>query len=1343
MTSSAQSLSSNRLTAASDPAAVKISGENKKWHKVTLTLDGPVSSESASPNPFTDYRFNVIFKHADSGLTYTVPGYFAADGNAGESGASEGNQWRAHLSPDHTGTWTYAISFRSGSNVAVNLNGAAGSAVSPYDGMTGSFEIAESDKSADDFRTKGRLTYDGSRYLKYADTGAAFIKTGADSPENFMNCTDFDNTYSHGGNNLRDWSNHERDWKDGDPTWKDGKGKGIIGAINYLASEEQNAFSFLTYNAGGDSKDVWPFVRHDNPLVYDCSKLDQWEIVFAHGQNKGMYLHFKMQERENDSSGDSYALDNGAMGVERKLYFRELVARFSHHLALNWNMGEENSQTTAQQKAMFQYMEAIDPYHHNRVIHTWPGEWEKVYRPLLGDHSEQLGVSLQCEYKDVHKKTLQWLNESAAAGKQWVVANDEQGGSMVANPPDSQANNSPSQKDTRHHVVWGNLMSGGAGVEIYFGYNHPDNDLNCNNFRSRDQLWDYCRFAKQFFNKHLMFSEMKNMDSLIGNSSNNDDKFCFGKADSKYAIYLPNGGSTTINLSGASGLFKVWWFDSRNGGELQTGSVSQISGGSTVSVGNPPNHSSDDWAVLICRDGKENEGEGAKGMFPSVFAGYDQTVSVPASTATLNGSASDSDGTIVSYKWTQISGPGTAVLSNSKKVTAKLSGLVEGSYTFMLKATDNDGKTGVDTVVVHVIDDRYPKFTVSDLPNGEVNKTYRETVAVTSGQAPYTWSVASGTLPHGLVLNTANGCISGTPTINRSYTFSIKVADVDGDAARREFTLVIDKESFEETRSFSVVQDAYLEGTTLNNNTYLKIESGRRVGYLQFDISGITENVTSARLRLKCQGDSGNGTLHFYRGSHNNWTETTLKDSGKPAAGDAVGSVSGSYSDGSVYEVEVKDLLNGHGNGTYSLVAKMENGGNDVWFSSKEGGAAPVLSVTYNKAIEEEDLKPAIATDSLPNGEVNIAYNETVSVTSGDAPYTWSIVSGSLPDGLSLDASTGRIQGVPAGDGSSVFTIQVADSDQDADQKEYTLVIDKPEIAAGGTKSFDAVQDAYIEGASAKNNQYLKIESGRRVGYLKFNVSGITKNVNSAKLSLKCQGDSGSGTIRFYRGSRNDWTETTLTAAGKPAAGTELASLSGSFNQNTTYEVDVKEMVSGSGDGTYTLVVKMDSGGNDAWFSSKEGSAAPQLTITYDGDSGVVMTAEALTYSRFSSQYGLTGGQLSDDDGDGQPNLLEYATGGDPTDAAVQGVRPKLQFDADGYARYIMYLRKTDVPDELKYTIECCSDLTSNAWHPLSVDEVVTQGDSAGMEEVQQRFKTGEGTSANCYFRLKVWLSEE
>ena len=102
-----------------------------------------------------------------------------------------------------------------------------------------------------------------------------------------------------------------------------------IGAINYLSGKGCNAF-FLTYNAGGDGDNVWPFVLRDDKLHYDCSKLDQWQMVFDHGTAKGCTCISKCKKRKMTTSDTevnhrcSEALDGGSLGKERMLYCCEL-----------------------------------------------------------------------------------------------------------------------------------------------------------------------------------------------------------------------------------------------------------------------------------------------------------------------------------------------------------------------------------------------------------------------------------------------------------------------------------------------------------------------------------------------------------------------------------------------------------------------------------------------------------------------------------------------------------------------------------------------------------------------------------------------------------------------------------------------------------------------------------------------------------------------------------------------------------------------------------------------------------------------------------------------------------
>ena len=622
------------VPAAAAPEGV-VSGELKAWHKVTLTLDGPAARErDTAPNPFLDYRLTVRFTHESGSPVYDVPGYFAADGNAGETSAEAGAKWRAHLSPDKAGRWTWRASMARGPRVAVEP-AAKGAPVAGVDGLGGSFEVLPTDKTGRDFRARGRLQYVGGHYLRFAGTGEPFLKAGPDSPETLLAFTDFDGTAATKKEGpLKTWAPHLRDWRPGDPTWKGGRGKGLVGALNYLASRGVNAFSFLTYNAGGDGDNVWPFVERDLKLHYDCSKLDQWQVVFDHAQSLGLFLHFKTQETEIDDQRLQHertpgsvpeALDGGAVGVERRLYYRELAARFGHELGLNWNLGEENTQTPEEQRAMAAAFRELDPYGHPVVIHTYPGEQDRVYTPLLGPASGLTGASLQNHWEVAHQRVLEWRRESARAGRPWVVANDEQGPASLGVPPDpgfegfsgkareKEKGGSPSGvggasgggreydiDDIRRRTLWGTLMAGGAGVEYYFGYELPQNDLRCEDWRSRERSWDYAAVALRFFaDERIPVDRMEPADGLVGNLAEDDSRYALAKRGELYLVYLPRGGTAELDLSGATGPFTVSWLDPRTRGPLQKGSLKEVPGGGKAGIGTPPADPTEDWLAVV------------------------------------------------------------------------------------------------------------------------------------------------------------------------------------------------------------------------------------------------------------------------------------------------------------------------------------------------------------------------------------------------------------------------------------------------------------------------------------------------------------------------------------------------------------------------------------------------------------------------------------------------------------------------------------------------------------------------------------------------------------------------
>jgi hypothetical protein len=615
-----------------------LDGELRQWHKISLTLDGPQADERAiEPNPFRDYRLTVTFRHESGVPSYSVPGYFAADGAAARTSATAGNKWRAHLSPDTPGRWDWRVSFVRGTNAATDAAAAAAAQpVAGLDGLEGSFVVATSDKRAPDFRARGRLEYVGGHHLRFAGTGEYFLKLGTDSPETLLAYADFDGTIARKPTvPLHSYAPHAGDWVTGGPTWQGGKGKGLLGAIDYLASAGVNSISFLTYNAGGDGDNVWPFVSRDDKFHYDVSKLDQWQIVFDHAQRKGLHLHFKLQETENDDNyrGDYRdgrpvggldtsaaqgadrvveSLDGGALGPERRLYLREMIARFGYALALNWNLGEENTQTSAQQRAMASDIRSLDPYSHPIVIHTHPHGQDQIYPALLGEQSVLTGASLQNSWRVVHARTLQWLAASRRTGRPWVVANDEQGSADSGTPPDpgyrgfagtdQRSRTVQSIDDIRTMTLWGNLMAGGAGVEYYFGYLLAENDLVAEDFRSRARSWEYGRLAVEFFHQHrIPFWTMTSADALVGPTASDNSNWCLARTNEIYVVYLPRGGTTTLDLTDAAGTFAVRWFDPRHGGALTMGTVTSVAAGTRVALGEPPDGRAEDWVVVVRR----------------------------------------------------------------------------------------------------------------------------------------------------------------------------------------------------------------------------------------------------------------------------------------------------------------------------------------------------------------------------------------------------------------------------------------------------------------------------------------------------------------------------------------------------------------------------------------------------------------------------------------------------------------------------------------------------------------------------------------------------------------------
>ena len=575
---------------------ISISGTLQKWHPITVdNRSSIVLSESQfKPNPFLDLRYNVIFT-SPSGAEYTVPGYFAGNGQ----GSGVGSVWRARFSADEVGEWQYEISFRSGDNISVSLLQDDGEPM-PSNGETGTFTVSPQSANAPEFLANGRLQYTGEHYLKHSD-GNYWIKGGVDSPENLFGYAGFDNTFDQPEGvrtgSLQDgvhrFEPHIADWQDGDPLFDNSAdpngAKGLIGAINYLSSEAVNSLYFLPMNLGGDGRETYPFIKPTGTAFdnthYDISKLYQWGIVLNHMQNKGIAAHFVLAETE---IGNTNWFDNGELGIERKLYYREMIARYSHLMAVKWNISEESRFTAEQHKSFASYIDQLDWANHAISVHTTQNRPHEQYDDIVGDPLFQAS-SIQFLPNNSDRFVEEWREKSTVSGWPWVIDMDEVG-------PATTGLTDTNADELRKSVLYPIYLSGG-NIEWYFGY-HPlplGGDMRTENFRTREPMYRYMRYAREMMQAELPFWEMEPDDSLHSAGSTSNVQV-FAKKGAIYAVYLPDA-TDSGSLSVPDDEYQIQWFNPRSG--LFNGQTTIIDASDSLALGNAPEDPVEDWVVLV------------------------------------------------------------------------------------------------------------------------------------------------------------------------------------------------------------------------------------------------------------------------------------------------------------------------------------------------------------------------------------------------------------------------------------------------------------------------------------------------------------------------------------------------------------------------------------------------------------------------------------------------------------------------------------------------------------------------------------------------------------------------
>jgi hypothetical protein len=421
---------------------------------------------------------------------------------------------------------------------------------------------------------------------------------------------------------------------------------------------------------------------------------------------------------------------------------------------------------------------------------------------------------------------------------------------------------------------------------------------------------------------------------------------------------------------------------------------------------------------------------------------------LPAGTLNVNYSetlvASGGTGT---YTWAVSAGsslPGGLSLNSGTGVISGLPGTAATS-SFTIQVTDTNQVTATQMFALTI--DPALSISTSSLANGAVNSSYNSTLTGNGGLPPYSWSLAAGSspLPPGLTLTSSptTGTISGLPNTAGTFLFKIQLTDSTtptANTAVKQFSITIGGGltiTNAATLPNATVGVAYSQTLAAAGGVppYVSwaITKGSLPAPLSLNsssglISGTPSATASAAFTVQVT-DSASNT------ASQNFTLTVVAPPVITTTSLPNGTAGVAYS---------QALSASGGTMPYSWAISSGNlpGGLSLSTTGTITGA-PSAAGTSNFTVQLTDATLVTAsrqftlvivapltvstTSPLPTGEATVAYSQKLTATGGTSPYTWSVIGGTLPPGLTLSTS-GSLSGTPGTAGGFTFKVQATDS---------------------------------------------------------------------------------------------------------------------------------------------------------------------------------------------------------------------------------------------------------------------------------------------------------------------------